>query len=237
MESGVKGHLVESHKYLSVLSRYIHLNPVRINKLKSLPVAEKKRLLTSYQWSSYQSCIGLKEKPSFLEIESVLSSWGNELSGQMKAYRSYVENGLYKGVDNPFDLAVRQQIIGSETFAEEIARQHLLKRIVKDPLEQKELLKARQVIPPIEIIRLTAEAFSTTIDKVVARKGKHRQARKVAMFLCCKHSVSKYSLTDIGKLFSVSISGLTKMRDIVKQLKDKEIKEKIIEIENKIQAS
>ncbi len=61
----------------------------------------------------------------------------------MKAYRAYVEDGLYKAVDNPFDLAIRQQIIGSETFAKEIAREYLLKRKVNDPIEQKELLKAR----------------------------------------------------------------------------------------------
>ena len=66
-----KGHLVESHKYVSVLSRYIHLNPIRIKNVKKLPVAEKKRLLTSFQWSSYRACVGLTEQPPFLKIESI----------------------------------------------------------------------------------------------------------------------------------------------------------------------
>ncbi len=229
-----KAHLVESHKYLSVLSRYIHLNPIRIKKFKSLPMPEKKRLLTSYQWSSYSSCIGLTEKPDFLGIDSVLSSWGNEMSDQMKAYRAYVENGLYKGVDNPFDLAIRQQIIGSETFAEKVAREHLLNRKIKDAKEERELLKAMQVLPPEEIIDLAAKVFDTSVEKVLARRGKHRQARKVAMFLCCKYCVSRYSLTEIGRLFSVSISGLTKMRDIVKHTDDQLLIEKIHEVESKI---
>lgn len=229
-----KGHLIESREYLSILSKYIHLNPVRIKKQRELPVAEKKRLLTSYQWSSYQAYIGLKEKPRFLEIKPVLSSWGNKLSEQMKAYRSYIENGLYKSVDNPFDLAIRQQIIGSETFAEKVARKHLLKRDINDPLEQREVLKARRVIPPDEIIHLTAKAFGTGVDKVVARKGKHCQARKIAMFLCCKHCVSKHSLTDIAKMFSVTICGLTKMREIMKRNQTEKVLKKIYEIESKI---
>lgn len=229
-----KGHLIENHKYLSVLSRYIHMNPVRIKKLRELPVTEKKRLLTTFQWSSYKACIGLAAQPPFLKIDSVLSSWGKTRTSQMKAYRGYVENGLYKGVDNPFDLAIRQQIIGSETFAEEIAREHLLKRSIKNPHDQKEVLKARQVIPPEEIICLSAEAFGTTFKKVVARKGKHRQARKTAMFLCCKHCVSNHALTEIAQIFSVSIGGLTKMRDIMKNKMENEIKEKISEIEEEI---
>ena len=225
-----KAQLVESRKYLSVLSRYIHLNPIRVKKLQSLPVLEKKRLLGDYPWSSYRACVGLMAWPDFLKIDAVLSSWGKELPEQMKAYRAYVENGLYKGINNPFDLAIRQQIIGSETFAEKIARERLLKRTVKDVKEDRELLKASQVIPPDEIITLTAGVFATTVAKVLARKGKHRQARKVAMFLCCQHCVSKYSLTEIGKRFSVSISGLTK-RDMVKYSDDQILIKKISEVE------
>lgn len=229
-----KGHLVESRKYLSVLSRYIHLNPVRIKEVKKLPVQERKRLLDSFQWLSYRACVGLAEQLPFLEIESVLSSWGKRRDKQIKEYRKYVEEGLYKGVENPFDLAIRGQIIGSETFAEEIARSHLLKRSVKNHHVQRELLKARQVISPEEVIRLSAEAFATTREKVITRKGKHRQARKTAMFLCCKHCVSKHSLTSIAQMFSVTIGGLTKMRDVMSNKMEKQIREKISEIEKKM---
>ena len=156
-------------------------------------------LMFSCPWSSYQACVGLKECRGFLDIKPVLSTWGDGLSAQMKAYRAYVENGLYKGVDNPFDLAIRQQIIGSETFADKIARERLLKRKVKNVKEEKELLKASQVVPPDEIVGLTADVFDTSVEKVLARKGKHLQARKVAMFLCCKHSVSKCTLTKMAE--------------------------------------
>ena len=77
-----------------------------------------------------------------------------------------------------------------------------MSREVKDVREDRELLKAMRVIPSGEIVELSARVFDTPVEKVLARKGKHRQARKVAMFLCCKHCVSKYSLTKIGELFS-----------------------------------
>ena len=40
-----KGHLVENHKYLSVLSRYIHMNPVRIKKLREMEEILKYNLM------------------------------------------------------------------------------------------------------------------------------------------------------------------------------------------------
>lgn len=231
-----KAHLVENGKYLSVLSRYIHLNPVRTKATESLPVSERKRFLTSYPWSSYSACVGLSEMPDFLNMKPVLRSWGDAIEKQMKSYRAYVENGLYKGVDNPFDLAIRQHIIGSEEFAEEIARKHLLSRPVRDAREEKELLKARRVIPPREVVDLVAETFDTSSERVLARKGKHRQARKAAMFLCCQHCLGKHSLTALSEMFSVSISGLTKMREIVKLSDDEDLKRKMTEVENKIRA-
>ena len=44
--------LVEKDSYLSVLSRYLHLNPVRIKTLERAPPKEKIRHLLQYPWSS-----------------------------------------------------------------------------------------------------------------------------------------------------------------------------------------
>jgi len=37
-----KAHLVENHQYLSALSRYVHLNPVRVEKYKSATLEDKR---------------------------------------------------------------------------------------------------------------------------------------------------------------------------------------------------
>jgi len=229
-----KALLVENQKYISVLSKYIHLNPVRVKKNKSLPVSEMKRLLDTYPWSSYLATIGLSEPPDFLKTDTILHMWGDKCEDQMTAYRSYVENGLYKEVENPFDLAIRQQIIGSETFAEKIARKYLLKRNPENARDNYELFKAARVLPPEEIVKLTAKAFNTTVEKTLARKDKHMQARKLAMFLCCKYCVSKHPLTEIADLFSVSLSGLTKTRDIVQNGNDQVLMEKAVEVKSAI---
>ena len=47
-----KSILVEKAAYLSVLSRYIHLNPVRIKDMEKATSEEKIRTLERYRWSS-----------------------------------------------------------------------------------------------------------------------------------------------------------------------------------------
>ncbi len=53
-----KAQLVESEEYISKLSRYIHLNPVRVKKYAKLSVKEKRNILLNYTWSSFRAHIG-----------------------------------------------------------------------------------------------------------------------------------------------------------------------------------
>lgn len=221
-----KAHLVENRKYLSVLSRYIHLNPIRIRKYKTATVEEKRNILLNYTWSSYSACIGLKKRDKFLKIYPVLSTWGSKKAEKMSNYRNYVEDGLYKDIDDPFELAIRQQIIGSDSFAEKIIREKILKTEVKDKREQRALVNFQNSFSPETVIKTVAEYFKLEESHILSRKGGQRVARKLAMYACCCYCTSNTSLTDIGKLFGVTLSGLTRTRDRVAESidKDKELK-------------
>ena len=120
-----KAHLVENQKYISELSRYIHLNPIRIKKYENASVATKKNILVNYSWSSFPEYLGLRESSVFLNTAIVLSTWGKLIPEKIDNYRQYVEAGLYENVNNPFELAQRQQIIGTESFAEKILRERI----------------------------------------------------------------------------------------------------------------
>ena len=70
------------------------------------------------------------------------------------------------------------------------------------------------------------------------RRSKKKIPRQIAMYLCAIYCSSKVSLSEIGKLFSVSLSGLTRGEDRVKvrisQGKDKELIEAINKIKKLI---
>ena len=47
----------------------------------------------------------------------------------MANYANYVEEGLLKNIDNPFNEMVERSILGSDTFVEKIKRKYLLSRL------------------------------------------------------------------------------------------------------------
>jgi len=212
-----KAQLVESQEYISKLSRYIHLNPVRIKKYKDIPIEEKRNILLNYTWSSFASHIGLKEPEDFLDIKPVLSIWGSNRIIKMKNYREYVEEGLYKNIDNPFEFAIRQQIIGSETFAERITRTRILKRTVKDRREESALCAFQHSMNPDNIVNAVAKYFKVSRERILERRSKEKIPRQIAMYLCAAYCSSRVSLSNLGKLFSVSLSGIAIARDRVKK--------------------
>jgi len=73
-----KGILVEADEYLQELSRYIHLNPVRIKKYSKLPLEEKSKLLRDYRWSSLPGYIRLKARDEFISNSMVLGYKGGD---------------------------------------------------------------------------------------------------------------------------------------------------------------
>ncbi|MFC1854041.1 transposase [candidate division CSSED10-310 bacterium] len=115
-----KSILVESGLYRSELSRYIHLNPVRIRTMKKKSIEWKRDYLKTFRWSSYRIMIGLDKKPAYVNRRYVLSPWGNVMAEKMRKYRYYVEEGLRTEVEDPLQYVVGQSILGSETFIERI---------------------------------------------------------------------------------------------------------------------
>ncbi len=53
LDGRFKAKLVEEDEYLLKLSRYVHLNPVRVGRWKKRSVSEQIAYLRRYRWSSY----------------------------------------------------------------------------------------------------------------------------------------------------------------------------------------
>ena len=64
-----KGILVDKEAYLTILSRYIHLNPVRIKGMKGRPSTEKRQHLQKYRWSSLPGYINKRNNGFDLVVD------------------------------------------------------------------------------------------------------------------------------------------------------------------------
>ena len=79
LDGRYKAKLVEGDEYLLALSRYVHLNPVRVSGVKDWPVAEQVRYLRSYAWGTYASYIGERKAFDFVEYGPVGSGSALEI--------------------------------------------------------------------------------------------------------------------------------------------------------------
>jgi len=71
-----KSFLVELDSYLSQISRYIHLNPVKVAGMKKMPVEKQLQYLRDYKWSSLPGYAALAGREDFVEYTTVLAEYG-----------------------------------------------------------------------------------------------------------------------------------------------------------------
>jgi len=117
--------LVEGDKYLLKLTRYVHLNPVCVKRVKELPLKKRRELLRAYRWSSYRSYIGHEKPLGFVDYAPVLAMAGAMKARRKQEYRKFVEMGLAK-TDDEFSALMqdRRWGIGSAVFQAWMKEQH-----------------------------------------------------------------------------------------------------------------
>ena len=111
--------LVSGDEYLLKLSRYVHLNPVKVAALADTPRSEKLAYLRAYRWSSYPAYIGKGPRNECVDYDPMLSLMGGSHKTWPGKYKVFVEGGL-EAADEEFqgELGRSPRSIGSEKFRE-----------------------------------------------------------------------------------------------------------------------
>jgi putative transposase len=124
------------------LSRYIHLNPVRVGRqgldktarqrdragLGERPDAARVKARTAelrrYAWSSYRAYLGLVAPPVWLARERILELGGGRKGPNAReSYREYVESAVRQGLaESPWEKLVAQTILGGAEFVRQIGQ-------------------------------------------------------------------------------------------------------------------
>jgi len=89
-ENRYKSILCDEKNYLLALVRYIHLNPIRAGIIKTIEE------LDSYPWSGHRAVVG-KAKYPWMDIESVLSQFGDTRRKAINEYRRFMHEGVDQG--------------------------------------------------------------------------------------------------------------------------------------------
>jgi len=138
-----KSVVVEPAAWGLELSRYVHLNPVRLGAMK-LGKREQQQMrsgvsrapdprmieqrlsrLRGYRWSSYRAYVGLARRPDWLDCETVLGLGGGLRGEPRRAYGSYVESAVREGLTkSPWEELMEQVVLGGASFLEKL-REHV----------------------------------------------------------------------------------------------------------------
>jgi putative transposase len=136
-----KSVVVDPGEWALALSRYVHLNPVRLGSLglgkveqqriragaggapELRLVKERLRRLRRNQWGSYRAYAGLAKRPAWLTCEVILEMLGGPKSDREKNYRKYVEGALREGTpESPWEHLQEQVVLGGKGFLAKLRR-------------------------------------------------------------------------------------------------------------------
>jgi len=113
-----KAILVDRDSYLIELTRYIHLNPVRVGLVKD-PGA--------YRWSGHRYYMG-KGKVPWLTTDWVLSQFGKDAGRARARYSEFVAEGIGEGRREEFHKGNREgQLLGDDNFVSRVLEQAEMK--------------------------------------------------------------------------------------------------------------
>jgi putative transposase len=102
-----KAILVEKESYLMELSRYIVLNPVRANMVRSAK---------DWCWSSYRALAGISHAHPCLLTDWILAGFGKQRKRAQQQYRDFVKRGRTQS--SPWENLKNQIYLGSDKFVE-----------------------------------------------------------------------------------------------------------------------
>ncbi|MCI0626985.1 MAG: hypothetical protein L0387_35950, partial [Acidobacteria bacterium] len=183
------------------VSRYLHLNPLRVLS-RGLDKAARQRhrsgvgqgrgaeewarrrqQLRDYGWSSYRAYAGLEPAPRWLEQDKLLERLGRKSRKErQRQYRQFVEEALREGVEgSPWEKVQGQVVLGGEDYVEAV--REWIEGSEKEQRGVRELVKRPswdQVVQAVE--QLKKERWESFRD----RRGDW--GRDLALILAWEHS-------------------------------------------------
>lgn len=137
-----KAVVLEPETWALAVSRYVHLNPIRLRALgqsksdrraarvglSAAPdanvVRERVRRLREYRWSSYRAYIGVESAPSWLTCGRVLSFAGTRTMAEGREnYRKSTEEAVREGLpEAPWEHLIGQVALGPRQWWQKLRR-------------------------------------------------------------------------------------------------------------------
>jgi REP element-mobilizing transposase RayT len=227
-----KAFLVDADNYLLEVSRYIHLNPVKIGSLKKKGYDERRDALLNYEASSLPGYIWKRKRNDFINYDFVLDYMGGDNAKGRKAYSRFVSNGIGEDLESPVDLGRGTGIIGPEEFVEWVKGKFIDKK--DKGRERPALRKLKKVFSPQELVDHFIKLTGENRQDVLTR-GRNTIAR--AMLMEFLYRFCQITQSQIGEMMGgIDYSAVSQARSRLRKrlLQDKKLNLKFEAIDKKL---
>jgi len=225
-----KAFLIDADNYLLEVSRYVHLNPLR---MKSKEPEEKRwQDLLINDDTSLPGYLNPKNRKEFVHYTIVLDYFDGDNRKSRTEYRKFVEEGFRTEVPSPLEKGKGTGIIGRDDFVEEIKQ--LFYKDKGSTREQPALRELGKVISPDELIDRYAKMVEMKREELT-KKG--RQSTERAMLMELLYRFCMITQPQIGKLLGgIDYSAVSRARKrfLFKMQHEPEWGKKFNQIRNKL---
>ena len=197
LDGRYKAKLVEGDEYLLGLSRYVHLNPVRVSGIEKKPIEEQREYLRAYRWSTYQSYIGIRKAYDFVEYGPMLAEVGGKGQEQRKGYREYVETGLGEE-DQEIKAALGASAcgIGGESFltwVSEVYGKMVEKKKRPEDISLRRVIEGQK---PEEILKIVGSIIGVAVEEFKKRQRDARARALASYYLTCYAGLTQRAVAE-----------------------------------------
>jgi len=225
-----KSFLIDADNYLLSVSRYVHLNPVRVNKLLNKKADKKWNILMNTRGSSLPGYLSVRKREEFVDYQILLDYMGGDNQSGRGYYRRFIQQGLSKEIDNPLQLGKGNGIVGKSDFIQSVKA-----KFIKKDKAQREIPALRalnQQLEPEEFIRHFV-SLSGKGKAEICQRGKQTVERAMLMELL--YRFCHLTQPQIGELVGgIDYSAVSQARKRLQLQLEREpkLKEQFVELSN-----
>ena len=221
-----KALLVDADNYLLELSRYVHLNPVRIDNLSKAGPDEKWQYLSQFQWSSLAGYVNVKKVVDFIDYHLVL-----DMVGSRPAYQRFMHDGLRKGLKDVFEDVYCQTILGTKDFVALVKTEYLESGSIHEQPSYRDLIT--RLLEPINVISICSDVLGEDVDHLKQRSGDGVDRGIVADMLYRYCGITQRAIGEL--LGGIGYTGINMLRcRLHKKMKNPKIRARYVRVDKKL---
>lgn len=221
-----KAFLIDADNYLLEVSRYLHLNSVRVQEMVSLDNRKRWRCAQGYPWSSLVGYLREDQTVPYVSYDLILS-----MAGGRQRYRDFVRDGLRRDLVSPFNQVRSRLLLGGDDFVAQVKR-YLKRGSMRDQPGYRDLVMTP--LEPEQVISVLTQQLRVS-PELLRQRGDNGVIRGIAAELIYKYC--EVTQAQIGILLGGIDYGavhLLRRRLREQMVKDTVVRKQYTKIEEKI---